>query len=166
MNIKKITYLALSIALICVATMIIQIPIPQTHGFVHFGDGFIFLAAAIFGIKSGVIAGAIGSMLADILSGYLVFAPVTFIVKALTALVFGLFTYKNGKLVGKKSILGSFLGSLTMVLGYFIYEAFVVGVKAAFLSSIMNMVQGAFAIIVFIILKLFEKINLKKILDI
>lgn len=118
----------------------------------------LFLAAAIFGIKSGVIAGAIGSMLADILSGYLVFAPVTFIVKALTALVFGLFTYKNGKLVGKKSILGSFLGSLTMVLGYFIYEAFVVGVKAAFLSSIMNMVQGAFAIIVFIILgKLFWK---------
>ena len=37
---KKLVYTALFTALCCVGTMVIQIPTPATHGYIHLGDAF------------------------------------------------------------------------------------------------------------------------------
>ncbi|MEI3175535.1 MAG: ECF transporter S component [Lachnospiraceae bacterium] len=55
---------ALATALVCVATMVVQIPIPL--GYAHLGDSCILLAAYLFGWKIGLFAGGVGSALADL----------------------------------------------------------------------------------------------------
>ena len=59
----KICVTAMFAALICVATMLIQIPSPL-NGYVNFGDCFILIAAWVLGPVYGFAAGGIGSALA------------------------------------------------------------------------------------------------------
>ena len=65
---KKLAINALAIALVCVSTMVIQIPIPL--GYMHLGNCCILLVSVYFGNMTGMLAGGIGSCLADLLSGY------------------------------------------------------------------------------------------------
>ena len=58
-SLKKLVLKALFIALVTVSTMIIQIPVPMTEGYIHFGDSMIFLIAVFFGRRNGAIAGGI-----------------------------------------------------------------------------------------------------------
>ena len=70
-------------ALVCMMTMVIQIPIPL--GYAHLGDAFILLTVLFVGKRSGFWAGGIGSALADLLTGYAYWAVPTFIIKSLMA---------------------------------------------------------------------------------
>ena len=54
----KICVTAMFAALICVATMLIQIPSPL-NGYVNFGDCFILIAAWVLGPVYGFAAGGI-----------------------------------------------------------------------------------------------------------
>lgn len=95
----KITMTALFAALCCIATMVIQIPTP-TNGFINLGDCIVLISGYLLGPVYGALAAGIGSMLADILSGYAYYAPATFIIKAVMA-VCAYYLYKA--LTGKKS---------------------------------------------------------------
>lgn len=88
-KVKTLTYMALMAALALVATILIRIPVPATQGYVHFGDTILILSVIILGKKNGAIAGALGEALADVLGGYAVFAPVTFVAKLLMGLLIG-----------------------------------------------------------------------------
>lgn len=81
----RLTLSALFAALCCVMTMVVQIPVP-TAGYIHFGDVFVLLSGWLLGLP-GVIAVGIGSMFADIFTGYAPYAFVTFLDKAATAAV-------------------------------------------------------------------------------
>ena len=81
----KLTYTAMLTAMVCVATMLIRIP--TMVGYTNLGDGFILLSAFLFGPFYGAVAGGIGSMLADILSGYAFYAPATLVIKGLIAVI-------------------------------------------------------------------------------
>ena len=83
----KLVLAALFAALTCVATMLIHIPMPATNGYINLGDGMVLLGAFLLGPAYGFAAGGLGSMLADLLLGYASYAPGTFIIKGLTALV-------------------------------------------------------------------------------
>ena len=61
---------AVFMALTCVATMMVQIPIPL--GYAHLGDSVILICAFFFGPVVGALAGGIGSAMADILTGFAV----------------------------------------------------------------------------------------------
>ncbi len=50
MSVRTLTLLALLIALTTVATIIIQIPIPTTQGYINVGDAMVFTSALLFGI--------------------------------------------------------------------------------------------------------------------
>lgn len=82
-SLKKIVTAALLAAMTCIATMIIKVPTP-TMGYIHLGDGFVLLCGVILGPVTGGLAAGIGSMFSDIFSGYVSWAPATFIIKALT----------------------------------------------------------------------------------
>ena len=77
----------------CVATMIIKIPTP-TFGYIHPGDGFVLLCGVVLGPLPGALAAGIGSMFSDIFSGYVTWAPATFIIKALTGGIAGLLFHR------------------------------------------------------------------------
>ncbi len=140
---------ALLAALCCVSTMIIQIPTP-TGGFVNLGDVVIILAAWLLSPVYAVLSAALGSMLADILAGYAQYAPATFVIKGLMALVaWGVFRISD-KIVQKKPKLSFLFTALSalcaealMVLGYFIFEAFLLHYGMGALASVVpNLMQG------------------------
>ena len=79
-------FTALFAALICVMTAFVHIPTNQ--GYIHAGDGIIFLAAAVLPAPYAMLAGAIGAGFSDYLSGYAMWVLPTMIIKAASAAVF------------------------------------------------------------------------------
>ena len=84
--IRTLVLAALFAALACVATMVIQIPSPM-NGYVNLGDCFVLLAGWVLGPVYGSLAAGIGSALADMFTGYMHYAPGTFLIKAVMALI-------------------------------------------------------------------------------
>lgn len=137
---------ALMIALVCIATMSIQIPTPGTNGYVNVGDSLIFISSILFGPITGMIAGGIGSALADVLSGYTHWALFTLIIKGLEGYVVGMIIKNNSNLF--KNIIATTIGSIVMVFGYYICGGILEGSFIASLASIPpNIIQGIFSII-------------------
>ena len=64
-----ITVTAAMAALVFLGTYIFKIP--TISGYVHLGDCMIILTVALFGMKKGAVAGAIGGGLSDFIGGYL-----------------------------------------------------------------------------------------------
>ncbi len=138
MSVRTLTLLALLIALTTVATMIIQIPILATQGYINVGDAMVFTSALLFGPLAGLLAGGVGSALADWFSGYLQFAPYTLVIKGLEGLVTGLIAW--GLLKGRpmrtvagiaSMIVAMVIGGAVMVAGYYVVEQFIMGKAAA-----------------------------------
>ena len=145
-NTKKIVLNGLMISLVCLATMAIQIPVPGTNGYVNIGDAIIFITSILFGPTPGMIAGGIGSALADILSGYTHWALFTLIVKGLEGYVVG-FIINKFKNTSLNIILSTLLGSVIMVFGYFVFEAYLSGGFGVSLLSVpSNCIQGVVSI--------------------
>lgn len=127
-------------ALVCVATMLIQVYIPATRGYINVGDAMIFTSALLFGPLIGGFTGGVGSALADIILGYGYFAPLTLIVKGIEGIVAGLVS--NGK-DWRRDVLAILIGGLAMVSGYFLGEAFIMGygITAALTEVPGNIIQ-------------------------
>ena len=83
---KKIVMAAMLAALTCVATMIIKIPSPL-KGYLNLGDCIVLTAGWMLSPTYGFLAAGIGSALADLFSGYVIYAPATFIIKGVMALI-------------------------------------------------------------------------------
>jgi uncharacterized membrane protein len=90
-SLQELTLCGVFTALICIFTMFIQIQIipGSKGGMVHLGNVPLFFAAAMFGKKVGGVGGGLGMALSDLLSGWTLYAPITFIVVALMGYVFG-----------------------------------------------------------------------------
>ena len=152
MNTRKLSIMGLLIALTCVATMIIRIPIPATNGYINVGDSIILISAVIFGNPFGVVAGGIGSALADLLSGYVNYAPVTLVVKGIEGLVVALIAGRGAGFFTVRKIGASVVGVAWMVLGYFIAEVFMYGAAAAAGSALSNCVQAGGSLVIYAVL--------------
>lgn len=89
-KLRKTVFAALFAAIICVATIVVQIPSPATNGFFNLGDCFVIIAGQLLGVGFGALAAGIGSCLADVFAGYVSFAPGTFVIKAVMGAVVAL----------------------------------------------------------------------------
>lgn len=161
---RKIVVSSMLAALVCIATMIIKIPSPL-KGYVNLGDCVVLLSGWILPPGYGFLAAGIGSALADILSGYTAYAPATFIIKGLMAII----SCKGFSLLSKKiknlssRILSGILAEITMILGYLLFESVLYGFVPSLANIPANGVQGIAGIIIAIILiNIFEKQNLIK----
>lgn len=170
-KIKKIVTSALLAAMTCIATMIIKIPTP-TMGYIHPGDCFVLLCGVVLGPYTGALAAGIGSMFSDIFSGYISWAPATFLIKALTAAASGILFHrlkKPGATMRSRYVAlvcGGILGEAIMVIGYFIYEAGLAAFGSGTLSAAslgagamsaatgipFNIVQGTVGILLAVLL--------------
>ena len=158
-KIKKLVTASLLAALTCVATMIIKIPSPM-KGYLNLGDCVVLLAGWILSPGYSFLAAGLGSALADIFSGYMTYAPATFVIKGLMALVacFGyrLLHKKLGSLVS--DIISGIAAEILMVLGYFVFERFLYGFVPSMVNVPANAVQGVAGIIIGVALvKILEK---------
>ena len=152
-NTQKIVKTSLFAALCCVVTMVIQIPSPF-KGYINLGDSIVLLAGWILSPFYGFLAAGIGSGCADLFSGYIVYAPVTFLIKGLMAVN----AYYSFKIVNK--VLGNTLsqivsgaGSLIIkTIGYFIFEGFIYGFVPAMTNIPASLVQSVIGLILGVVL--------------
>ncbi|MBH0167573.1 ECF transporter S component [Fictibacillus sp. 7GRE50] len=115
---------ALFVALTLVATMFINIklPIAGNGGLIHLGNIPLFVAAFVFGRRTGAIAGAFGMGLFDLLSGWTIWAPFTFIIVGAMGYVAGVIAEK---VPGKRVLVYSMavvVAMLIKVVGYYFAE--------------------------------------------
>ncbi len=156
---QKIVIASMLAALCCVATMIIKIPSPL-KGYINLGDCVVLISGWILSPIYGFMAAGIGSALADIFSGYVIYAPATFVIKGIMAVI-AHFCFKGmqNKLGSIPSqIISGALAEIEMIIGYFIFEGFMYGFLASFVNVPANGVQGIAGLIIGILLiKVFEK---------
>lgn len=144
---SQIVLLGLMIAAVCIGTMVVQIPMPATEGFINIGDSIIFITSILFGPLAGMIAGGIGSSLADLLSGYAHWAPFTLVIKGLEGLIVGYLM--RGSFHKSIMMISTSIGAIFMVFGYYIAGAFL---KSSFIISLDsmpgNLIQAVASIII------------------
>lgn len=160
---QKIAVAALLAALTCVATMVIKIPSPM-KGYLNLGDCVVLTAGWMLSPVYGFLAAGLGSALADLFSGYVVYAPATFLIKGLMALV-ARFVYKalcNKTNSSVSRIISGVLAEIIMVLGYYIFEGFIYGFSPSLVNVPANAVQGIAGLVLgFVLIKIFEKTKIK-----
>ena len=156
---QKLVFAALLAALTCVATMIIKIPSPL-KGYINLGDCVVLTAGWMLSPLYGFLAAGLGSALADLFSGYFVYAPATFLIKGLMALA-AWFIYK---MLSKKinspvsRIISGFVAELIMIGGYYIFEGFMYGFEASLVNMPANTIQGVAGLVLgFALIKILEK---------
>lgn len=152
---KKICFTALFAALTTLSTWLITIPLPSS-GYFNVGDVFVLLSAWCLGPLYGSLAAGLGSMLADFLAGYAVYAPATLLIKACVALTayYGYFLLKKmfqkstDKTKPLLTIPSALLGEAIMVVVYLFFEGVLLELGAgAFANVIGNVTQGVCATI-------------------
>ena len=136
--------------------MLIHIPTPGTGGYANLGDGILLTGAFLLPFYPGVAAAAIGSMLADLLAGYMVYAPGTLIVKGCTALIAMLIYRASSSKISStplRLIVAAVPAEIFMAAGYLLYESIFLGYGAAALASVpANLAQGFVGCIVSLLL--------------
>lgn len=160
-RLKKLVTAAVLAAITTVATMIIKIPTIGTAGYVNIGDSAVLISAWLLGNPYGALAAAVGSGLADLLSGYPLYIPGTAIIKFLMAFVCAPVCTRLGKRLPMAAayLISSVAAEVIMVAGYFLYESIVLGYGiAASASIISNAVQAVVCTVIGnVVILLFEK---------
>ena len=137
---KNIVMAALMAALACIATMIITIPSPL-KGYLNLGDCVVILAGCLLGPAGGAAAGGIGSALADLLAGYPAYVPATLVIKAIMGALVGGIYRRSRRLLP----LGALAAETVMVLGYWLFDGFLMGSLAGSAAGIpSNLMQAVF----------------------
>lgn len=144
----KSSHIAIVASLVAVtlATMFIRVPLP-TGGYFNFGDVAVIFGAFVVGSSmserrwlAGAAVGGIGSAVADLLSGYAFFAPITLVAKGLEGAIAAVAVTKG---VGTRAVLLATAGSF-MVATYFVGEFLLpqMGLAAAVQELVPNIIQA------------------------
>lgn len=166
LNPRSVAIVAVMTAVILIVTALVQIPTPAV-GYIHLGDAPIFFTALAFGPGIGGIAAALGTALADIVSGYAHFAWLSFLVHGCQAALAGLILFgrnnaissqQEAKLVSSalltRIILAVVAGCAVVVAGYFLGEIPMVGVGQAVaeipLNTVQSLVGGVLGILLYL----------------
>ncbi|MBQ1274829.1 MAG: ECF transporter S component [Cellulosilyticum sp.] len=150
-NAKQITLVALAMAVVCIATMVIQIPIPL--GYMHLGNCCILLISVFLDTVTGTLASGIGSAMADLLSGYPQWIIPTLIIKGLMGYTVARISKKDKKRAGIISIrmfLATASGILIMIMGYTLFGMLLYGSVASGLAQIPGLsLEGVLGMVLF-----------------
>lgn len=159
---KQVVMAALMAALACAATMLIKIPSPF-KGYLNLGDSIVLISGWMLSPAYNFCAAGLGSALADIFSGYMIYAPATFIIKGFMAL----FAFYGFKLLHTKAdellsrVISGIGAEVVMILGYFLFEGFLYGFVPSLANIPANGIQGIAGLSIGVMLiKIFEKINI------
>lgn len=148
-NVKELTYIGVFSALVLVGSFInFIIPFAPQGGLVHLGTTVSVIAIIVSGRKIGTLSGTIGMTVFDIIGGWLIWAPGTFIARIGLGYIMGSICYKGNR-EGKSlfyNLLGLILGGLWMIFIYYIYEAIIYSNFITPIASISaNILQLALA---------------------
>lgn len=158
---KTLTFTGMFAALIFIATFAFHAPIGMNGGYVHFGDTFVYMAAAMLPAPFAMIAAAIGAGLSDIMSpGGAVWAVPTVIIKSLCCLSF---TSKTYKLLCRRNIAALFAAAIITLVGYGAATCVISGgIHVALAEAPLSLVQSTGSAICFLVLAVaFDRTKVK-----
>ena len=163
---RTITLIGVFIAFVTVATYI-GIPTPGSMGgYIHLGTLVTFIVALKYGKEVGALSGGIGAALFDIFSAYYLWWPGTLVIRLIMGFAIGKLSESSegqGKSM-KKNIIAVAVGGAILLVGYFIYQLFIlellgetdinqVGWLAAVTSIPGNTIQIIIGLLAFVVLK-------------
>jgi uncharacterized membrane protein len=111
-QIKKLAFLGLFMGLLVIATSVLRFPVPTFNLYFNLGESVIYLVALIYGGPTGALIGGVGSALSDLIAGYPVWAPITFVIKGLEGFIVGSVAQKANPYIAVV------MGALLMMAGY------------------------------------------------
>lgn len=154
-RVKSLAITAICLVLVYVFTAVVNIRLPfaPNGGLVHLGNVPLFVAAILFGKRTGMIAGGIGMGLFDLLSGWTLWAPFTLVIVGCMGFVVGAITEKR-KNMGF-IVLALIAACAIKIVGYYFAEVVIYGNWVVPFTSIPgNLIQiGVAAVITLIIIK-------------
>ena len=136
----------------CFGMTMVSVPLPVV-GYGNLGDCFVLLSGWLLGPLWGAAAAGLGTALADVALGYGLYAPATFVIKALMAVVayyIGLTLAGRSVHMGRRvlaHVVAAVCGEIIMIGGYFAYESVLYDVTAAAGSLVGNSVQALAGIV-------------------
>jgi len=138
---KRICFTAVFVALICVCTFV-AVPLPI--GYFNLGDIFVLIAAWLLPPFLGGLSAGLGAGIADLIMGYALYAPATFLIKFLVG-VCAFYLYRVfKKLLAKPSLdflpraIAAILSECVMILGYFFFESVCLGYGLGATASLVG----------------------------
>lgn len=137
-SIRRLTTAGVLAAAIILLTTLVSIPMPGGLGYINLGDVGVLLAGMLLGGGWGALCAGAASALSDVLLGYTVYAPATFIIKGLVALVAGILFAKTQKKIRYAAL---YLAALIVPIGYFLYELLLYGAASAIPNILFNTLQ-------------------------
>lgn len=157
-NVRLMCISGVLTALVFVVTAYLHVP--TTNGYIHVGDGLIYLAACMLPWQYAMAVGACGALLADCLTGFAIWAPASVIIKGVTAL---LFSSNGNKVMSTRNWLALIPAALLCAMGYYIYESLLYGSFVASLAGIpASLTQSAASSVLFVVMGLaIDKTNYK-----
>lgn len=132
---RELCVTAVMTALVFLATFVPHIPIPL--GYAHLGDAVIFLLALTIGRREAYLAACLGSVLSDVLGGFLLWAGPTLVIKFfMVDIVWRVAVQGRAQAASRWRILAAFLASsLFMAAAYTAFGAALYASVAAGLAS-------------------------------
>ena len=166
-KVNEIVYIGILSGLVLVGTFInVMLPFASQGGLVHFGTPIAVVATIVYGRKIGTAAGAIGMTIFDIMGGWFIWAPATFVARLGLGYILGSVAFSNNKNGDSfiYNLAGLILGGVWMLVIYYLFEAILYNNWVAALGSIPgNATQLILAAVIGIpigmILKRYIKIN-------
>lgn len=149
----RIATIAVLTAVTVVFTYLVRIPIAPTRGYLNLGDVAVYFCAFTLGPLTALLAGGLGTALADLLAGYPQWIPISLLVHGLQGLLAALVAVLPlGRLSpGRRDSRWPFppawlaaggVGTLVMCAGYFTAGAVMYGFGAALVELPGNLLQN------------------------
>lgn len=136
-------------ALITIFTAYIgHVPVGINGGYIHFGDGLIYLAATILPMPYAMLAGAIGGGMADLLTAP-AWTLATLIIKSLIVIPF---TNKGITIINKRNLAAPIISYFISATGYYLAESLLFGTKAAIIMSFSGSFIQSFGSMIFFLM--------------
>lgn len=141
----KVAVVAVLTAVVVVFTLVIRIP--TTKGYLNLCDVAICFIAFTFGPISAFLAAGLGTAIADLISGYAQWAPISFFVHGIEGLLIALIVRKQ-PLSKMRTFLAAIVCVLTVSLGYFVLSALFISTVAVAAAEIPpNMIQAGVGVV-------------------
>ncbi|MCR1901767.1 ECF transporter S component [Ligilactobacillus apodemi] len=139
MKLKQLVTLALIVAVNVVIARVFLIPLAFMHGNINLSDAGIFLAALLYGARSGALVGGLSGFLLDLISGYPQYMLYSLVIHAAQGGIVG----KVAQASLRSKLLAYIFGLIVLVWGYFVADSLLYGIQAGLLGIMTNMIQGA-----------------------
>ncbi len=141
LSVRDLVLDACLIAIVFISTYLIQfrLPFASQGGLVHAGNIALFTIAILFGSRRGALSGAVGMALFDLMSGWILWAPFTFVVRGVMGFIIGKFAVSEEVSMLKFisiNIAVIIASGIWMIVGYYATEVILYGNLYAPVGSI------------------------------